>query len=68
MRRLFWFGDVAYLKLFMEPYILGLELTSLFFYMDVWPILLTASGYALAYIISKIFATGAPNKAVKFTG
>jgi hypothetical protein len=40
---------------FMSPLIRGLELTNLFFYMDVWPAALAVFGYAIAYLASKRF-------------
>jgi hypothetical protein len=40
---------------FMSPLIRGLELTNLFFYMDVWPTALAVFGYAIAYLASKRF-------------
>jgi len=39
---------------FMLPYIRGLELTNLFFYMDVWPTALAVFGFSIAYLVSKV--------------
>jgi hypothetical protein len=46
---------ITSIYVFMSPLIRGLELTNLFFYMDVWPTALAVFGYAIAYLASKRF-------------
>jgi hypothetical protein len=46
---------ISSIYVFMSSLIRGLELTNLFFYMDVWPTALAVFGYAIAYLASKRF-------------
>jgi len=59
-------ASTVYVQFFMSSVVKGLELTNLFFYMDVWPTMLAASGYAGAYLISKLFRLGLVRKHLTF--
>jgi len=44
-------ATAAYLFMFMQPVVKGLELNSLFLYMDVFPAYVSAAGYTAAYLM-----------------
>ncbi|MCS7110528.1 MAG: hypothetical protein NZ956_03555 [Candidatus Caldarchaeum sp.] len=58
----------AYITLFHYSIVRGLELTNLFFYMDVWPTFIAAAGYAVAYLTTSYLKISYRSKAITYIG